>query len=156
MIFNPDLFFFAQQLSELFGSQFTFLRLTSADNTDRLVKGNFLISISTMGGGLGIDEPEFDLATWIPGSQQGGFGNWDIGRYGPMIQEQDGTLDVPKRRDQLWRLQRELLKDDYRVPLLVPQSMAVAWPQVRNVPPPIGSADNSLFYERIWLAPKAS
>lgn len=123
---------------------------TSAVVTDRLVRGDFDIYVTTLT--LSYDDPKDQLSSYVTSAGGFNYGKWVNPKIDSLMEEQDRTLDVAKRKDLIRQLQLAVLDDHVLIPVLARFSYKGYMPWVKNFPTNAPFTYSGIFrWEQVWV-----
>ncbi len=143
----------ANQMSKLFGATWsTRSPVTATEYVIDLLFGRFEIGFHNVGG-FGVDEP-FSTYEVFGGLLSGlkPADGWDVPQdVVRLFNEQDLELDVVKRRQIIYELQRVSMDTRIRIMSIAPLGHGANRPEVKNRPHGTASTQNIFTYDRVWL-----
>ncbi|MEE9285303.1 MAG: ABC transporter substrate-binding protein [Dehalococcoidia bacterium] len=143
----------ARQMSKLFEATWTIRSpVTATEYVIELIFGRFEIGFHNYGG-FGVDEPysTYEVFGGLLGAPPvaDGFGRPE--NIVALFNEQDLELDVAKRREIIYDLQRASMDLRIRLFSLAPLGHGANRPEVKNRPFASAATQNVFTYDRVWL-----
>ncbi|MBI2910066.1 MAG: ABC transporter substrate-binding protein [Chloroflexi bacterium] len=112
-------------------------------------KGSF--RLGAQADASAIDDPDIMLGEYYLTGSPKNYGGWSNPKFDELYALQSKTMDVAKRKEIVWEMQRLLFREMPRVGVLWSTLFAASWPEVRN-----WTQGNSLFLgnslQDVWLA----